>query len=90
MRYSEDRIKNLAWTIHDRLYLDEDVDYTDEELALEKVKEIMLKFFKKEDEIDDLVIKKILSLQRKVQPGSQEWGILYQRYFEEEMRKHGL
>lgn len=89
MKYSEDRIKTLALKIHDRLYLDEDADYTDEEKALAAIKEVMFKFFKIEDQIDDRVRRKILSLKRQVIPGSDEWNILYQKYFEEEMRKMG-
>lgn len=88
MKYSEDRIKNIALQIHDRLYLDNEVDYTDEDEALKVIKDTLLHYFQLEDQIDDIVTKKILSLKRGVTPGSAEWDIMYQKYFEEEMRKH--
>lgn len=90
MKYSEDRIKVLALKIHDKLYLDEAVDYTDDDEALAAIKKVMNKFFQLEDDIDEMVKNKILSLQRQVIPGSDEWKILYRKYFEEEMRKHKM
>jgi hypothetical protein len=88
MKYSEDRIMNLALQIHDRLYLDNEVDYTDEDEALKVVRQTMLGFFSLEDRIDDVVTQKILTLKRGVTPGTSEWDVLYQKYFEEELNKH--
>ena len=88
MKYSEDRIKNIALQIHDRLYLDNEVDYTDEEASLKIIKDVLLNYFQLEDQIDDVVTKKIMTLKKNVTPGSSEWEILYQKYFEEEMQKH--
>lgn len=88
MKYSEDRIMNLALQIHDRLYLDNEADYTDEDEALKVIRQTMLGFFSIEDKIDDVVTQKILSLKRGVTPGSSEWEVLYQKYFEEELNKH--
>lgn len=90
MKYSEDRIKNIALKIHDRLYLDNDVDYTDEDGSLQVIKDVMLKFFQLEDQIDDIVTQKIMSLKKNVTPGSPEWDVLYRKYFEEEAAKHKM
>jgi len=90
MKFSEERIGKIALKIHDRLYLDNDVDYTDEDAALAEIKRSMTGFFHVEDLIDESVTKKILSLKKGVSPGSSEWNILYNKYFEEEMAKHKL
>lgn len=90
MKFSEDRISKVSLQIHDRLYLDNDVDYTDEDKALAVIKKIMTDFFKLEEKIDEEATRKVLSLKRGVVPGSAEWNILYQKYFEEEMAKHKL
>lgn len=87
MKYSEDRIKTLALNIHNRLYLDNEVDYTDEEKSLQVIKKIMLEFFQWEDKVDEFVKNKILSHKRQILPDSPDWNILYNKYFEEEMRK---
>lgn len=88
MKYSEDRIKNLALAIHNRLYLDNEVDYVDEEESLKIIKKLMLDFFLLEDRLDEIVKNKILTLKKNISPGSPEWDIVYHKYFEEEMRKH--
>lgn len=88
MKYSEDRIKNIALQIHDRLYLDNEVDYADEEESLKIIKSTLLNYFQLEDQIDDVVTKKIMTLKKNITPGTPEWEILYQKYFEEEMQKH--
>lgn len=90
MKYSEDRIKNLALQIHDRLYLDNHVDYKDEDEALQVIKDFMLGYFQMEDKVDDIVTKKILSQKKSIIPGSADWDVLYNKYFEEEMRKHQI
>lgn len=87
MKYSEDRIANLALKVHDRLYLDDLVDYTDEDEALKVIRETLLEYFQREDKIDDIVREKILSQKKNIITGSREWDILYQKYFEEEWRK---
>lgn len=88
MKYSEERIKNLAFKIHDQLYMNEDVDYTDDEKALAFIKKIMIDFFSLEDKTDTIVTNKVLSLKKGIAQGSPEWYIMYQKYFEEEMAKH--
>ena len=41
------------------------------------------------DEIDKKVQAKIASLKRGVPEGTPEWDILYGKYFEEEIQRHG-
>lgn len=88
MKYSEDRIGHLSLKIHDRLYLDDLTDYRDEDEALKVIRDTMTEYFQREDRVDDLVREKILSQKKNILPGSREWDILYQKYFEEEWRKH--
>lgn len=90
MRFSEDRIKKIALEIHDKLYLDNLLDYTDEDESLKVIKEEMLKFFKIEDEIDEIVRNKLMTLKKNLIPGTSEYNVMYQKYFEEEMIKKGM
>lgn len=90
MRLSEDRISNISHKIHDRLYLDELVDYKDEDEALRLIKKVFTHFLVLEDEVDDFVRTKIQSLKKGVTEGSPEWEVLHHKYFEEEMRKKGF
>ena len=90
MRLNEDRISHISHLIHDRLYLDELVDYVDEDKALKAIKSVMTEFLTLEDQIDDLVREKIATLKKGVTPGSPEWEVLHRKYFEEEMQKRGI
>lgn len=90
MRLTEERISHISHKIHDRLYLDEFVDYTDEDEALILIKKIFTDFLVLEDAIDESVRAKIATLKKGVTEGSPEWDVLHRKYFEEEMRKRGL
>jgi hypothetical protein len=90
MRLTEERISHISHLIHDRLYLDEMVDYIDEDEALKLIKKAFTDFLSLEDQIDEVVRAKILSLKRGVVEGSPEWDVMYRKYFEEEAHKKHL
>jgi hypothetical protein len=58
-----------------------------ERAALVEARRILAAHFQRDDKIDETVRRKIASLSRQVPQGSNEWEILYRRYFEEESRK---
>lgn len=89
MMLSEDKQSHLAHLIIDGLWKDELVNYSDEGLALRKVKEAISEWVQQEDNIEVIVRKKIGSLKRALVEGSSEWEIMYRKYYEEEMNKRG-
>lgn len=90
MRLSEDRINHLAHIITDAVWNDDMVDYTDEEKALAETKKLMQAIFKVEDEADTHARDTIRSLSKHVPEGSRDWDILYNKYSEEYLTKHGF
>jgi hypothetical protein len=86
-RLSESRISHLAHLIMDALRKDKVADFAQEGRALAETKLVLGEFFHREDQLDDLVRRKIQSLSRHVPVGSREWDILYRKYYEEEARK---
>jgi hypothetical protein len=86
-RLSENRISHLAHLVIDSLGKGNLADFSHEGRALAETKRVIHEFFEREDDIDELVRRKIMSLSRQVPAGSREWDILYRKYFEEEMRK---
>ena len=44
----------------------------------------------KEEAIDKLAQKKISSIKRDIPEGSEEWTLLYRRYYDEEMKRYGI
>jgi uncharacterized protein len=86
-RLSENRISHLAHLIVGGLGKENLANFSHEGRALAETKRVIHDFFKREDDIDELVRRKIMSLSRQVPAGSREWDVLYRKYFEEEMRK---
>ena len=89
MILSEERQSHLAHIIIDGIWNDDIVEYTDEDAALRTAKKAIVDWVKEEDNLDTTVREKVASLKRNVTEGTPEWEIMYSKYYEEEMRKHG-
>jgi len=86
-RLSDSRISHLAHLVLDGLRKGQLGEFPNEGRALAETKQVLHEFFQREDQLDDIVRRKIQSLSRHVPPGSREWDVLYRKYFEEENRK---
>ena len=89
MILSEERVSHLARLIVDGIWNDDLVDYVDDDAALRAGKKGLNLFVKVVEDINVKVNAKIASLKRGVQEGTPEWDIMYGKYFEEEMQRHG-
>jgi len=87
MRISEDRISHIAHLVCDRIWKDDLADFTDETHVLNAVKDSIAGYFAVEEEVDELVRKKLASYSQAKLPGSREWEILYHKFYQEEMAK---
>jgi len=87
----EDRYNDLSHTILDELYENYLIEYTVNE---NQIKNVIFKAFKSFsdsfDEIDDIVYKKIRGMEREIIPGTQDYELLYERLYEEELKKRGM
>jgi len=87
----DDRYNDLAHLILDELYENYLAEYNVNE---NQVKNVIFKAFKAfanaYDEIDDIVYDKIRGMKKEVIPGSQDYELLYERYYEEELSKRGM
>ena len=86
MSLSEDRISNMAHQIVDLIWREDLADVTDESRALARVKQSLDAFFGVVEEIDEAVRAKL----RNRAPGSRDWDILYQKFYQEELAKRHL
>jgi len=86
---SEDRQTHFAHVIVDGIWEDDLVDYTDEDMAVKLAKRALTKFVKEFSDVDSKVRGMIETLKRNVPEGSPEWDVMYSKYFEEELRRHG-
>ena len=87
----EDRFSNIAHKIMDYLY---EEDYIHFEVNDNQVKNIIAnsigEFMKGYDEADSIAYEKIKSYKRKLIPGTEDYDIVFNRLYEEELIKKGL
>lgn len=87
-KLSREKIHHLAKLILNALYKDDQVEFLDEpnEIRLTIVKAIdeEMKLY---DQIDRKAREKITSQKKHIEEGSQEWEILYRKYYNEELSK---
>ena len=89
MRLSREKILRLSHLILDRLNQDEDVEFFTEPQELRQVIVKLISDEMKADEaIDALVRRKIETQKRAIVEGSDEWEVLYRKYYEEELARH--
>ena len=89
MKLSREKILRLSHLILDHLNKDEEIEYfaDPQEIRTEIVKMISDEM-KTDEAIDALVRRKIESQKRTIQEGSDEWDVLYRKYYEEEVGRH--
>lgn len=87
----EDRYNALAHSILDAL-IDEDlINFT---VSENKIKNViyssMIEYLKTYEDIEDLVYEKINNYKRKIIPGSEEYDLIYEKLYEEELKKRKM
>ena len=89
MKLSREKILRLSHLILDRLNHDEDVEFFMEPQELrQEIVRLISDEMKADEAIDAIVRRKIESQKRTIVEGSDEWDVLYRKYFEEEMARH--
>ncbi len=89
MRFSNDKVTHLAHLITEGLKKDGLLPASRDGEARKEVKAALIEYFTIDDEIDTIVRRKILSLQKSPPEGSSEWHVLYKKYFREEETRRG-
>ena len=89
MKLSREKILRLSHLILDRLNHDEDVEFFTEPQELrQEIVRLISEEMKADEAIDALVRRKIESQKRQIVEGSDEWDVLYRKYYEEEVARH--
>ena len=90
MRLSEEKIAHLAGRVVDRLWDDDLIDFKMQEARFRsEIERILFEDLKIEDEISNEAIQRIESYKRDIPYGSEEWRILYDRFFDEISARRG-
>ena len=91
MRISRDKLNKLAHTIADTLAEIEEVDFLEDRNTIrQEARKALEKLLMEETRIDAAARLKIASQRKIIVEGSQEWDILYRKYYNDEVKKLGL
>ena len=91
MRLSRDKINKLAHTIADALAELDQVDFVEDRNTIRvETRRILEGLFAEEAKLDQAARQKIESQRRTIIEGTQEWDILYRKYYNEEVKKLGI
>ena len=91
MRLSRDKVNKVAHLITDALAETDRVDFVEDRNTIRlEVRKILEDLLNQEEKIDQTARQKIESQKRTILEGSQEWDILYRKYYNEEVKKLGM
>jgi hypothetical protein len=91
MRISREKINKLAHAVADNLAEMDNVDFVEDRNSIRlEVRRLLELLMAQEAKIDAAARQKIESQRRTILEGSQEWDILYRKYYNEEVKKLGI
>jgi len=87
VRLTREKVSLLSHQITEKLASLDEVEFIEDRNTIRlAVVDILLKWLKKEEEVDKAARHKIESQKRGIPEGSAEWEILYRKYYDEELR----
>jgi hypothetical protein len=90
-RITDDKLNKLAHTIADALAEIDEVDFLEDRNTIrQEARKALETLLEEEARIDQAARLKIASQRRIIPEGSQEWDILYRKYYNDEVKKLGL
>ncbi|OLD18348.1 MAG: DUF507 domain-containing protein [Acidobacteria bacterium] len=91
MRVSRDKVNKVAHVVTDALAEMGEVEFLEDRNTLRlEVRKILEDLLNQEEKIDQAARHKIENQKRTILEGSQEWDILYRKYYNEEVKKLGV
>jgi hypothetical protein len=91
MRISRDKLNKLAHTVADTLAEIPECDFLEDRNTIrQEARKALEKLLLEETKLDAGARLKIASQRKIIVEGSQEWDILYRKYYNDEVKKLGL
>ena len=91
MRVSRDKMNKVAHVVTDALAETNELDFVEDRNTIRlEVRKILEELLNQEEKIDQAARHKIENQKRTILEGSQEWDILYRKYYNEEVKKLGM
>jgi len=91
VRLNRDKVNKLAHSVTDALAAMDEVEFVEDRNSIRlEVRRILEELLNQEAKIDAAARQKIENQKRTILEGSQEWDILYRKYYNEEVKKLGV
>ncbi len=91
MRLTREKTVRLSHLIVDFLVENPDVDFVeDRDTIRQEIVNILQSLLKLEEQVDTEVRAKIASQKKEILEGSEEWDILYRKYYSEGLKRLGV
>ena len=91
MRLSRDKVNKIAHVVSDALADTPQVEFLEDRNTIRlETRKVLEELLNQEARIDQMARQKIESQKRTILEGSQEWDILYRKYYNEEVKKLGM
>jgi hypothetical protein len=91
MRLSREKIIRLSHQITEVLVSSDDVEFVeDRDTIRQQVVQILTASLREEEKADAEVRKRITSQKKEILEGSEEWDVVYRKYYADELRRMGI
>ena len=91
MRITPDKLNKLAHTVADTLAETDECEFLEDRNTIrQEARKALTKLLMEEMKIDAAAKLKIASQRKIIMEGSQEWDILYRKYYNDEVKKLGI
>src|SRR5437762_9107787 len=91
MRISREKIVRLSHQVMDVLVASDDVEFIeDRDTIRQNIVTLLTATLREEEKADAEVRKKITSQKKEILEGSEEWDVLYRKYYADELRRMGI
>jgi hypothetical protein len=91
MRLTREKVVRLSHQITEVLVSAADVEFVeDRDTIRQQVVQILTDTLKEEEKADAEVRKRITSQKKEILEGSEEWDVLYRKYYFDELRRMGI
>ncbi|HJZ63255.1 MAG TPA: DUF507 family protein [Candidatus Acidoferrum sp.] len=91
MRLTREKIVRLSHKMMDVLVASNEVEFVeDRDTIRQQIVTLLTNQLRDEEKWDAEARKKISSMKKEVLEDSEEWGVLYRKFYTEELRKNGI
>ena len=91
MRLTREKIVRISHQIIDLLVQSNEVEFVeDRDTIRQHVVQTMTNVLKEEERVEQEVRRRITSQKKEILEGSEEWDVLFRKYYSEELRRMGI